>query len=124
MYSVDFRKKVLSIRTEEQLSIRAVAARFKLSRDTVFRWTKTLEPKTLRIKPATKIDSERLKRDVEAYPDSYHYERAKRLGVSCSGIQYALKRLGVTYKKKCPAPESGSRKAFYVLPGHKTTSIQ
>ena len=41
-----------------------------------------------------------LKKDVEAYPDGYNYERAARLGVSTSGIYYALKRLNMSYKKK------------------------
>ena len=41
-----------------------------------------------------------LARDVEAYPDAYQYERAARLGVSIRCVGYALKRLGVTYKKK------------------------
>ena len=40
-----------------------------------------------------------LARDVEAYPDAYQYERAARLGVSIRCVGYALKRLGVTYKK-------------------------
>jgi transposase len=116
MYSVDFRKKVLAIRTQENLSIREVATRFKLSRDTVFRWTKTVEPKTWRAKRANKIDRELLRRDVEHYPDSYAYERANRLGVSCSGIRHVLKCLGVTYQKKPSTGQSGSRKAFYLLP--------
>ncbi|SFI79179.1 IS630 transposase-related protein, partial [Nitrosomonas sp. Nm34] len=41
-----------------------------------------------------------LAQDVKNYPDAYQYERAKRLGVSKQGINHALKRLSVTYKKK------------------------
>ena len=48
----------------------------------VTRWLKTPEPKTTRTKPATKIDMVALARDVVAYPDAYHYERARRFGVS------------------------------------------
>ncbi|SPR06682.1 transposase [Orientia tsutsugamushi] len=33
------------------------------------------------------------------YSDAYQYERAKQLIVSKSGIQKALKRLNITYKK-------------------------
>jgi len=39
------------------------------------------------------------------------YVRAKRLGVSASGICCALKRLKVTYKKNSGASQSQSRRA-------------
>jgi transposase len=49
---------------------------------------------------------EALKRDVELYPDAYHYERAVRFGITESGIRSALKRLGISYKKKrCNIPK-------------------
>ena len=80
------------------------------------RWAKNIELKTMRNKPATKIDMEALKKDVEAYPDAYQYERAQRLNVSKTGIGYALKRLGVTYVKKPKSPPSGLRKTISILP--------
>lgn len=113
-YSVDFRKKVLQIRAKEDLSIEAVALRFGVGKASVMRWLIELAPKKTRNKPATKIDMESLKKDVEEYPDSYQYERASRLGVSKSGIGFALKRLGVTYKKNLGSPESRRRKALIV----------
>ena len=116
MYSLDFRKKVLSIRNEERLSIRDISKRFRLSRDTVFRWTKKIEVTVKRNRPAIKIDMEALKRDVEQYPDAYIYERAKRFGVSSSGMRKALIRLGITYKKNAKTSQSRSRKKIYVLP--------
>ena len=120
-YSVDFRKQVLKIRTEEKLSLAKVAKRFGVGVATVMRWTKKIEAQIKRNKPATKIDMEALKKDIEAYPDGYHYERAERLKVSKSGIFYALKRLGVTYKKNSSASESGSRKTICFLPNHPRT---
>ncbi len=42
------------------------------------------------------MDNEALKKDIEEYPDSYSYERARRLGVSASGIKHAKKRIGVS----------------------------
>ena len=99
-YSVDFRKKVLKIREKEELSIEAVAIRFGVGKASVMRWLIELEPKKTRNKSTTKINRDALKKDVEEYPDSYQYERAERLGVSQSGIYWALKRLDVTYKKK------------------------
>lgn len=104
-YSIDFRKKVLELREREELSIGAVALRFDVGKASVMRWLVELAPKKTRNKPATKIDMDSLKKDIEEHPDSYQHERASRLGVSKSGIGSALKRLGVTYKKNTSAPE-------------------
>lgn len=60
------------------------------------------------------MDMDVLVRDVEQHPDTYHYERARRLGVSKSCIQAALKRLGIRYKKNTKASESCSRIATSV----------
>ena len=53
-----------------------------------------------------------LARDVEACPDAYQYERAVRLGVSVRCVGYALKRLGVTYKKSLTSSRGGRRQAY------------
>ena len=115
-YSLDFRKKVLNLKTEEKLSYEETANRFKIGKTTLVRWYRKLEPQTTRNKPATKIDMEALKQDLNDYPDGYQHERAKRLGVSQKGIFEALKRLGVSYKKNTEASQGGSRKAIYLLP--------
>ena len=98
-YSTDFRRKVLEVKEEENLTIAEVATRFKIAVASVVRWSKVLEANRTRHR-ATKIDMEGLKRDVELYPDAYHYERAVRFGITESGIRSALKRLGISYKKK------------------------
>ena len=36
----------------------------------------------------------------QKYPDLYMYERAKKFGVSASGIEYALKKIQISHKKK------------------------
>lgn len=109
-YSLDFRKKVLAVKEQESLSFEAVTQRFGIgSKNTVFRWSKKLEPCQTRNKPATKIDMEALKRDVELYPDAYQYERAQRLNVSESCVQAALKRLNIRYKKNTKASQSQRR---------------
>ena len=113
-YSVDFRKKVLKVREKEGLSIESVAIRFGVGKASVMRWLIELKPKNTRNKPATKIDMELLKKDIEEYPDGYQYERAERLGASQSGIYWALKRLNVTYKKNTSSSKSRRKKAFIV----------
>lgn len=114
-YSKDFREKVLSIRKSELLSIEEVAKRFGISKTTVFNWTKRIESKKTRNRPCKKIDMEKLKKDIEENSDLYQHERAEKFGVSRAGIWYALKRLGVTYKKSHKTPEGKYR---------RTTKIQ
>lgn len=115
-YSRDFREKVLFIKEKESLSFAKVAKRFDIGVASIVRWAKNIESKKTRNKPATKIDMEALKKDVEAYPDAYQYERAKRLNVSQMGIGHALKRLGVTYKKNPKSSTSEFRKTICILP--------
>ena len=98
-YSIDFRRQTLLIKAKENLSFDEVAKRFGVSRASIVRWSKRIEAQRTRNKPATKIDKEALKQDVKDYPDAYQYERAQRLGVSQTGIGYALKRLGISRKK-------------------------
>lgn len=117
-YSLDFRRKVLAVRDKEKLSLAKVSKRFCIGLNTVMRWSKTIEAKTTRKKPAIKIDMEALKRDLEAYPDAYQYERAIRLNVSKAAIWYALRRLKVTCKKKPSTSQSGSRKTVCLLPDY------
>ncbi len=96
-YSLDFRRKVLSVRKQEGLTIPEVAARFCIGVATVVRWLQRLEPQTTRNKPATKIDRIALARDVREYPDAYQAERAKRIGVSEKGVGHALRRMNISY---------------------------
>lgn len=114
-YSSDFRRKVLSVREKEGLTIAEVAARFCVGVASVVRWLKQPEPSRTRNKPATKIDMQCLARDVLDYPDAYQYERAKRLGVSEKGVGHALRRMGISYKKK-PQASSGERRRTACLP--------
>jgi transposase len=115
-YSLDFRKKVLNTKAKQGLSYEEVAGRFCISKSAVFRWTRNLEGINKRNKPWKKLDPEKLRNDIEQYPDSYSYERAKRLGVSASGIRYSKQRLGVSYKKNSKSPKGGSRQKIYILP--------
>ena len=118
-YSVDFRKKVLKIKSEEKLSCREVAKRFKIGVMTVVRWGKRLEPKLIRERSADKLALDaRLLKDVSAHPYAFQYERAKRLGMSQAGVWRALKRLKITRKKKLFSSKSRSQKAVYLLPKH------
>lgn len=106
MYSLDFRKRVLAIKKKEKLTFEATSKRFDIGIRTLFRWANRLEPYTTRNKPATKIDMERLKRDVQENPDRYQYERARMFQVTARGIGKALQRLSITYKKNSVASQA------------------
>ena len=62
-----------------------------------------------RNKPATKINMDRLEKDIERHPDDYQWEPGKRLGVTQSAIHYALQRLGVSYKKTLQHPKTNQQ---------------
>ena len=81
----------------------------------VTRWLKPPGPKRTRNKTATKIDMVALARDVVAHPDAYQYERARRFGVSAQGINDALRRLGVTYKKNAHASKDVRGRVFQTI---------
>ena len=113
-YSADFRQKVLAIKEQEGLTQAEAAERFGVGLASITRWNKCLESKGTRTKPATKIDMKALEEDVKMYPDGYQYERSARLEVCQRAIGYALKRLGVSYKKNTIASESGRKRTAAV----------
>ncbi len=98
-YSLDFRQQVFKLKQQEKLTFQEASERFGVPIRTLFRWQRCIAPKAKRSKPATKVDMEALRKDVEQHPDYYQYERAKRFGVRQSTIHYALKRLGISHKK-------------------------
>ena len=106
-YSIDFRCQALLIKPRERLSFEATAKRLGVGKISVWRWSKPIEAQRHRHKPATKINMEALKREVEQHPDAYQYERAERLGVSRRGIGYAWKRLGISRKNNLLTSPSG-----------------
>jgi transposase len=108
-YSIDFRKKVLSIKQQDQLTYSETAQRFGVGQSTVVRWSQNIELKRTRNKPTVKLNWDALAQDVEECPDSYQYERAARFGVSRQGIAYALKQLKLSRKKNLPTSQSGSK---------------
>ena len=113
-YSSDFRRKVLSVRKEEGLTIAEVASRFCVGVASVTRWIKSPQPKRTRNKPAVSIDMEKLKQDIVDYPDAYQRERAKRLNASPQGIWHAMRRLGVNYKKNSETSQGKRRRTAHL----------
>lgn len=104
-YSLDYRKRVFAVKEKEQLTFSETSKRFHVSMNTLFRWQRRLEPKTKRNKPATKIDMDALRKDVQRHPDKFQYERAKDFGVTQGAIWFALKRMNISYKKNSVASQ-------------------
>ncbi|WP_440863645.1 IS630 transposase-related protein [Symbiopectobacterium purcellii] len=104
-YSIDFRRKVVSTRKNEGLSIRETAKQFRIGPASVSRWINQIESKASTTRQR-KIDKSELIKDVEQYPDAYQKERAERFGVCQKAIWQALKKLGLTYKKNSTSSES------------------
>ena len=109
-YSRDLRKKVLAIKEKEKMSFASISKRFGIGKNTVFVWTKRIQPLRSRNKASTKKTLDRLKADVEQYSDACQYERDERLGVSKSGTHQALKKLNITYKKSFKTSEGKRRR--------------
>lgn len=105
-YSIDFRQRVLEFKQKHNLTFEETSQHFEISIRSLFRWGKRIEPCTTHEKHATKLDREKLKQDVERYPDDYQWERAQRLGVAQSTVHYALKQLKISHKKNLRSPQS------------------
>jgi transposase len=114
-YSYDFRRKVLTVREKEDLTIAEVADRFGVGVASVVRWIKDIHRKKQGFRKR-KIDMDVLKQDVADHPDAYQHERAARLGVTQNAIFLALKRLGVSYKKNATTSQSQRRRSAH-FPG-------
>jgi len=99
-YPLKFRQKVFAVKEKYDLTFEEASQRFDVPIRTLFRWHKKLEPQTTRNKPASKIDMTLLAQDIKDFPDAYLWERAERFNVRLESIFYALKRLGISHKKK------------------------
>ena len=77
-YSIDFRRRVLSIRKKEGLTLEQTSQRFGVGRASLCRWLKRLEPD--RCKPRKrKIDPAALARDMRQYPESQQFPTLETL---------------------------------------------
>jgi transposase len=103
-YSLDFRQRVLAYKEENDFTFEKTSEHFNVSLRTLFRWENNITPCTHRQKPATKVDMDALKKEIESSPDNYQWELAKRLGVSQTTLHYALKRINISFKKNTETP--------------------
>ena len=114
-YSIDFRRKVLAVKKKEGLTFEETSKRFCVGKNSIFLWSKKIEPIQKRTTKPRRLDLPALKKDIEEYPAAYQYERAQRLGVSPHCIFWNLKHLNVTFKKNSLSSESRQRKTCLIL---------
>ena len=103
-YDPKFRKRAVEYRKEGH-TIEETAQTFKIGITTLKNWIKryeengNLENKPL-VRKHKKIDPVKLEAYVESHPDAYQSEMAKEFECSESAIRKALKKLGITRKKR------------------------
>ena len=103
-YSTDLREKALDYYGQCN-NISQVASAYGISRHTLYRWIR-LKEQTGSLKHrvtgqnAAKLDMFKLAQYVEQHPDAYLYEIAREFDCTASAVLYALRRLGITRKKR------------------------
>ncbi|WP_227672111.1 IS630 transposase-related protein [Psychrobacter urativorans] len=123
-YSADFRNQVIRNIKQKDMSIRQVCVFYHISKTTLQRWLKDPSIQKTRNKTPNKIPNDALLKDVELYPDDYLYERAQRFNCSKSGIEAALKRLGISKKKTLEHPKAYTVKRAHYLSKLKDYIVQ
>jgi|SRR5215213_8064033 len=104
-YSIDLRERVLS-HVRDGGTVKDASSVFKVSPGTVRNWllrakeTGSAAAYKTGAKGKRKIDYDKLKAHLDERPDATLHEMAKAFGVWPSAIEKALKKMGITRKKK------------------------
>jgi len=102
-YETSFRKQVFKIKEQEKLTYQQTSKRFGINIRTLFRWKQKPIDTQRRNKPATKINMEALKKDID--------NRPARFKVRTQAIWAAMRRLKISPKKNSKTPNSRSSSA-------------
>ena len=101
-YSIDLRKRVLDFLSEGGSKAEA-SRRYNVSRMCIYKWLAAEDPLCCK-KPGPRgphrLDYTALKQHVADFPDHTQLERAAHFQVSKSCINYALRKLNITRKKR------------------------
>jgi len=106
-YPVKYRERTIEYRQEGH-TLEETSKIFKVAISTIREWERRLKEKG-DLEPDTpertfkKIDPEKLKAYLAEHPDAYQREMAREFGCAQSAIEKALKRLGITRKKRLHA---------------------
>jgi excisionase family DNA binding protein len=113
-YSLDLRERAIAL-LNTGYSLRAVAELLGVHNRTVSHWKKRaaegrLPPAYPRKRGAYRINDEALEAHLKSHPDAYLQELAAVAGGTAQGIRDALKRLGISRKKRPHATKSATRR--------------
>ena len=101
-YSKDLRTRVLDFIKAGGKKVQA-ASHFNVCRATVFNWLAQPDdhqPHRPGPKSSYKFDRQQLREEIQQQPDRLLKELAASRGVSVNTISHALKKMGITRKKK------------------------
>lgn len=102
-YGVDFKKRALQLR-EQGKTRKVIALLLGIGTATLARWEgrgeNDLRPRYPKKKGAYKVNEVALVEYLKKHPDAYAREIAEAIGSKRSSVQDAMKRLGITRKKK------------------------
>jgi transposase len=109
-YSKDFRERVIAY-MDKGYSFAELKEIFNIYPARYYAWlrllseTGGLEPRPITGRPPS-IDIALLKDAVAEKPDAYLRELAEPFGCSAVAVHYALKKIGITYKKNTKLPRT------------------
>lgn len=101
-YSKDYKACAVNYKRNHH-TLEETKAIFKMSQSTYYRWEKEYDagfPEKPKRTCEKKINKQALKQAVEARPDSELWELAEPYGCTPQAVFYALKRMGITLKKR------------------------
>lgn len=114
-YSVPLREAAIA-QLESEVSLEKVSEIFRVSIRTLQRWKSQkkslghVSPKVSQgLKNHTKINYEALKAQIKQTPDATLHNLGERFKVTEQAIFYALKKLGITRKKKFLSTKKGMK---------------
>jgi transposase len=101
-YALELRERIICFVQEGGKKTEA-ARRFKVGRDTVYRYLNAAKENRLAPQPRKgywkKLNPEKLRKDVARHPDATLMTYKERFGVSHVAIWKTLRKLGITLKK-------------------------
>jgi transposase len=113
MYSIDYKKRAVAYK-EEGHTFKELAEAFCIGNQTYYLWKRNLESGYYASKGKQerkrKIDKEKLKEKLAERPDIYVHELADIFDCSGQAISLALKKMGITRKKRVLPTEKNAKR--------------
>ena len=117
-YSIDLIRKAVEFK-QKGYTFKQLKEVFGVPSQTYYQWIERLENGFYDVKKPKqerkrKIDKEKLKQAIAENPDAYLYELAKPFGCSYQAVFAALKKMGITLKKRpLPTVKNPKRNGLY-----------